>query len=227
MCAAAVSAAPVGRRVTRQLSRAAAAALEFSKSQVLPLLANEGVGAPPSKSRRKEKRVSIAYETSGKEAGGEADAKKPKWEPKNWPEQLANIREMRKGRDAPVDQMGAEKCFDSRAPPELPHPRQMGVQPLFGSLQRRRARPRSKPSVPLSNSVDTHVHRISNRLKWVRKETRSPEQTRVALEDWLPRDLWSEINWLLVGFGQQTCLPVSPRCGECLNRALCPASKRR
>ncbi|XP_010000913.1 PREDICTED: endonuclease III-like protein 1 [Chaetura pelagica] len=75
-------------------------------------------------------------------------------------------------------------------------------------------------------AVDTHVHRITNRLKWVKKETRYPEETRVALEAWLPRDLWREINWLLVGFGQQTCLPVNPRCSECLNQDICPAAKR-
>uniref|UniRef100_A0A8C5IIH5 Endonuclease III-like protein 1 n=1 Tax=Junco hyemalis TaxID=40217 RepID=A0A8C5IIH5_JUNHY len=75
-------------------------------------------------------------------------------------------------------------------------------------------------------AVDTHVHRISNRLQWVKKETKSPEQTRVALEEWLPRDLWKEINWLLVGFGQQTCLPVSPRCSQCLNQDICPAARR-
>nr|XP_025043635.1 endonuclease III-like protein 1 isoform X2 [Pelodiscus sinensis] len=74
--------------------------------------------------------------------------------------------------------------------------------------------------------VDTHVHRITNRLRWVKEETKTPEETRVALEDWLPRDLWGEINWLLVGFGQQICLPVSPRCQECLNRDICPAAKR-
>ncbi|CAI9561848.1 unnamed protein product [Staurois parvus] len=75
--------------------------------------------------------------------------------------------------------------------------------------------------------VDTHVHRISNRLKWVKKETKNPEDTRVALEDWMPRDLWSEINWLLVGFGQQMCLPVTPRCSECLNRDICPGAKKK
>ncbi|XP_015271086.1 PREDICTED: endonuclease III-like protein 1 [Gekko japonicus] len=75
--------------------------------------------------------------------------------------------------------------------------------------------------------VDTHVHRISNRLKWVKKETKLPEETRQALENWLPRELWSEINWLLVGFGQQICLPISPRCGDCLNRDICPASGKR
>lgn len=40
------------------------------------------------------------------------------------------------------------------------------------------------------------------------------------------RNLWSEINGLLVGFGQQTCLPVRPRCQACLNQAMCPAAHR-
>ncbi|XP_038840767.1 endonuclease III-like protein 1 [Salvelinus namaycush] len=55
-----------------------------------------------------------------------------------------------------------------------------------------------------------HVHRISNRLGWTRGGTKNPEETRKALEDWLPRDLWSEINWLLVGFGQQVCQSSAP-----------------
>ncbi|XP_011691749.1 PREDICTED: endonuclease III-like protein 1 [Wasmannia auropunctata] len=70
--------------------------------------------------------------------------------------------------------------------------------------------------------VDTHVHRISNRLGWVRKPTKTPEQTRTDLEDWLPKSLWSEVNHLLVGFGQQTCLPQFPKCSECLNKDTCP-----
>lgn len=74
-------------------------------------------------------------------------------------------------------------------------------------------------------AVDTHVHRIANRLKWTKKMTKSPEETRRNLEEWLPRVLWSEINGLLVGFGQQICLPVHPRCQACLNKALCPAAQ--
>lgn len=50
-------------------------------------------------------------------------------------------------------------------------------------------------------SVDTHVHRLANRLKWVRRETMTPEKTAEALEDWVPRELWREVNVLLVGFG--------------------------
>lgn len=73
--------------------------------------------------------------------------------------------------------------------------------------------------------VDTHVHRISNRLGWVKKTTKQPEDTRKALEDWLPREFWTDINHLLVGFGQQTCLPVKPKCSECLNKDICPFGK--
>uniref|UniRef100_A0A915Q624 Endonuclease III homolog n=1 Tax=Setaria digitata TaxID=48799 RepID=A0A915Q624_9BILA len=69
--------------------------------------------------------------------------------------------------------------------------------------------------------VDTHVHRISNRLGWVK--TSSPKETRVALEALVPREQWQELNKLLVGFGQQTCLPVLPKCSECLNKDICPA----
>lgn len=73
--------------------------------------------------------------------------------------------------------------------------------------------------------VDTHVHRIANRLKWVKKETKTPEETRIALESWAPFGLWWEINELLVGFGQNTCKPVHPLCGQCLNHAICPSSQ--
>jgi len=70
--------------------------------------------------------------------------------------------------------------------------------------------------------VDTHVHRISNRLKWV--STKVPNETEVKLSELLPREQWSHLNKLLVGFGQQICLPVKPRCNECLigSNNLCP-----
>ncbi|KAK5956359.1 alpha,alpha-trehalase nth1 [Knufia fluminis] len=61
--------------------------------------------------------------------------------------------------------------------------------------------------------VDVHVHRITNLWGW--HVTKNPEQTREALEGWLPRDRWHEINKMLVGFGQTVCLPVGRRCGEC------------
>ena len=68
--------------------------------------------------------------------------------------------------------------------------------------------------------VDTHVHRISNRLGFVR--TKSPDQTELALRKKLPRRHWIESNDLLVTFGQNICQPVSPRCSTCPVRALCP-----
>ncbi|KAE9194595.1 hypothetical protein PF005_g17622 [Phytophthora fragariae] len=64
--------------------------------------------------------------------------------------------------------------------------------------------------------VDTHVHRISNRLKWVKTwnknnpKSQNPEKTRAELEDWLPKEHWGPINPLLVGFGQTICLPRGP-----------------
>ncbi|HOC43964.1 MAG TPA: endonuclease III [Thermoanaerobaculales bacterium] len=68
--------------------------------------------------------------------------------------------------------------------------------------------------------VDTHVHRISNRLGVV--ETSSPHATELALRSVLPRALWIPINDLLVTFGQNRCHPVSPRCNGCPLDDLCP-----
>ncbi len=68
--------------------------------------------------------------------------------------------------------------------------------------------------------VDTHVHRISNRLGLV--ATRIPEETERALEKRLPRELWIDINDLLVTFGQNCCHPTSPRCSNCPLADICP-----
>jgi endonuclease-3 len=68
--------------------------------------------------------------------------------------------------------------------------------------------------------VDTHVHRISNRLGLV--HTKTPEETEHALEEALPKHLWIEINDLLVTFGQNICQPVSPRCSVCSLTERCP-----
>lgn len=68
--------------------------------------------------------------------------------------------------------------------------------------------------------VDTHVHRISNRLGLV--ATRTPAETERALEAVLPHRLWIDINDLLVTFGQEICHPTSPRCSSCPLAARCP-----
>jgi endonuclease III len=67
--------------------------------------------------------------------------------------------------------------------------------------------------------VDTHVHRISNRLGYV--QTRTPEQTEMALREKLPQALWPDINRLLVSLGQNVCHPTSPRCSICPVNDLC------
>ena len=61
--------------------------------------------------------------------------------------------------------------------------------------------------------VDTHVHRISNRLGYVR--TKNPEETEFALRGKLPRPYWIGYNDLLVSFGQHLCRPISPLCSRC------------
>jgi endonuclease-3 len=68
--------------------------------------------------------------------------------------------------------------------------------------------------------VDTHVHRISNRLGWVR--TRTPEETEHALYGVAPRKWWPAINLYLVTWGQNVCQPVYPRCPSCAIAQLCP-----
>lgn len=65
----------------------------------------------------------------------------------------------------------------------------------------------------LGIGVDVHVHRITNLWGW--NKTKTPEETRMALQSWLPHDKWHEINKLLVGLGQTVCLPVKRRCGDC------------
>lgn len=67
--------------------------------------------------------------------------------------------------------------------------------------------------------VDTHVHRISNRLGWVR--TKNPEQTEYALAKIIPRREWIGLNTLLVTFGQNLCFPVSPFCSKCAVFGFC------
>ncbi|KAG2456194.1 NTH protein, partial [Polypterus senegalus] len=302
-----------------------------------PCLSDNAPGDPTAKppqdrERRSRRRgLVIEYESDS------IDPKTSRWEPQSWERQLENIREMRKNKDAPVDQMGADKCFDRDATPKVMRYQvlmslllssQTKDQVTSAAMEKLRGHGLSpenilhtddktlgeliypvgfwkvvKPVVSTTRytqpckvfyqskdpdaaslkmflqskvkyikqttelivrqyggdipdsvaelvklpgigpkmahlimdiawnkvsgiGVDTHVHRIANRLKWVKKETKAPEETRVALESWLPRELWSEINWLLVGFGQQVCLPVSPCCSDCLNQGVCPSARR-
>ncbi len=67
--------------------------------------------------------------------------------------------------------------------------------------------------------VDTHVHRITNRWGYV--ATKNPEQTEHALRKKLPPSYWSEINGLLVAYGQHVCKPVSPLCSRCSIHRFC------
>ncbi|KAJ8001526.1 hypothetical protein DPEC_G00170400 [Dallia pectoralis] len=244
-----------------------------------------------SRSRRRDQ-VKVEYEER---------TESHDWQPPDWTEQLDHIRQMRSSRDAPVDVMGAEKCYDTDAPAEVRRYQvlvslmlssQTKDQVTGAAMQRLRAHGCTVDNIINTDDhtlgqliypvgfwktkvkylkqtsamlqaefggdipstveglvrlpgvgpkmahlamliawnevsgigVDTHVHRISNRQGWTRERTKNPEKTRIALEDWLPRDLWSEINWLMVGFGQQVCLPINPLCSVCLNQHHCPSA---
>jgi endonuclease-3 len=67
--------------------------------------------------------------------------------------------------------------------------------------------------------VDTHVHRITNRWGYV--QTKTPEQTEMALRKKLPPEYWIIINDLLVSYGQNLCKPISPLCSTCRIRSCC------
>lgn len=72
-----------------------------------------------------------------------------------------------------------------------------------------------EPAIP----VDTHVHRVSNRLGWVC--TKTPEKTEKELEKIIPKKYWIDVNEVLVIHGQTTCLPRTPRCSKCLAAKYC------
>ena len=72
------------------------------------------------------------------------------------------------------------------------------------------------PAIP----VDTHVHRIPNRLGWIK--TTKPEQTEKRLKEIIPKSQWIRVNRLFVRFGQEICLPIHPKCDLCPLNTICP-----
>jgi endonuclease-3 len=77
-----------------------------------------------------------------------------------------------------------------------------------------------RPAIP----VDTHVHRISNRLGLV--HTKKPEETEEKLTEKIPKKYWLDVNDLFVRFGQTTCKPIGPRCSACTLNASCEYYKK-
>lgn len=91
--------------------------------------------------------------------------------------------------------------------------------------------------------VDTHVHRLADRLGWTSpgvpvslsqrskvkskaESMKSPEDTRKALEDWIPEQYWGQFSRMVVGFGQTVCTAVTPKCASCPLADLCPSAFR-
>lgn len=73
----------------------------------------------------------------------------------------------------------------------------------------------NKPAI----CVDVHVHRIFNRLGYIK--TKTPEETEFALRKKLPKKYWIDINTLLVTHGQNVCKPIKPKCAECPISSYC------
>jgi endonuclease-3 len=74
----------------------------------------------------------------------------------------------------------------------------------------------NQPTLP----IDTHCHRIPNRLGWI--ITKTPEQTELVLSRILPKKYWFEFNGIFVLFGRTICQPVSPKCSICPINRYCP-----
>jgi len=74
----------------------------------------------------------------------------------------------------------------------------------------------NQPVIP----VDTHVHRIPNRLGWIK--TKTPEKSEEQLYKIIPKKYWQNFNAIFVAFGRQICQPVSPKCSVCPINHLCP-----
>jgi len=71
--------------------------------------------------------------------------------------------------------------------------------------------------------VDTHVHRISNRLGWVK--TKTPNETEAELSKILPKKFWRDINYMFVMHGKETCKPRGPKCSRCSILEYCEFGK--
>lgn len=82
------------------------------------------------------------------------------------------------------------------------------------------ARGFNKPAI----CVDVHVHRIFNRLGYIK--TKTPDESEIELRKKLPEKFWIDINTLLVTHGQNVCKPIKPLCGICPIKTLCPLGKK-
>lgn len=72
--------------------------------------------------------------------------------------------------------------------------------------------------------VDTHVHRVTNRLGWVK--TKTPEKTEFVLRKIVPKRYWKDLNRVMVQFGRTVCIPGKPRCSICPVRDWCKFSHK-
>ena len=68
-------------------------------------------------------------------------------------------------------------------------------------------------------AVDTHVHRIANRLGWI--DTKKPEDSELEIMEIISKEFWGPLNGSMVAFGQQVCKPRNPKCNKCPLNGFC------
>ncbi|XP_055418310.1 endonuclease III-like protein 1 isoform X6 [Bubalus kerabau] len=186
-----MNAAGVRMVVTRARSRGTGASLRRGGEKAAPLRSGEAAAEErksysPMKRRRKARRLSVAYEASEGEGGEGAERlQAPSWQPQDWRQQLDNIRTMRSAKDAPVDQLGAEHCFDPSASPKVRRYQvllslmlssQTKDQVTAGAMQRLRARGLTVDSILQTDdsTLGALIYPVGFWRQWTHMCTESP-----------------------------------------------------
>ncbi|XP_032702052.1 endonuclease III-like protein 1 isoform X3 [Lontra canadensis] len=159
----------------------------------------------PTKRQRKTQKLSVAYEASDNEKGeGAKPPEAPGWEPPDWQQQLVNIRTMRSGKDAPVDQLGAEHCYDPSAPPKVRRYQvllslmlssQTKDQVTAGAMQRLRARGLTVDSVLQTD--DSTLGALIYPVGFWRSKVKFIKQTSAILQQRYGGDIPSSVAELV------------------------------
>nr|XP_020137024.1 endonuclease III-like protein 1 isoform X6 [Microcebus murinus] len=180
------------RMVTRSRTRGPGARPRAGGEDSAPLGKGEAAAEgrkrhSPVKRQQKPQRLHVAYEASDGEKGeGSEPFKVPTWEPQDWQQQLVNIRTMRSKKDAPVDQLGAEHCYDASAPPKqvrryqvllsLMLSSQTKDQVTAGAMQRLRARGLTVDSILQTDdsTLGKLIYPVGFWRRWTHTCTESP-----------------------------------------------------
>uniref|UniRef100_A0A673TSL7 DNA-(apurinic or apyrimidinic site) lyase n=1 Tax=Suricata suricatta TaxID=37032 RepID=A0A673TSL7_SURSU len=177
------------RMMTRSRSRGPGAGPRGRREKAAALQRGEAAAEgrkshSPARRQRKTQKLNVAYEASDHQEGEDTRSlTAPSWEPRDWQQQLLNIRIMRSGKDAPVDWLGAEHCYDSSAPPKVRRYQvllslmlssQTKDQVTAGAMQRLRARGLTVDSILQTDdsTLGTLIYPVGfwrNKVKYIKQ----------------------------------------------------------